>query len=685
MKRIYLSIVVILALATSSILQAAVIPYLPPLQSFGGTPVDLATFLPSIGNYTLEVQGTVGVQISIAGGVLTYTPATNGVVRFSQKNGKVYVYEGNVYMTTLTPVWSTTYPAIADATADTDANNLLQNASFETTGTLVGGTNYNFGTPWVTNITVAASGGIRITNATAGNVNGTYECVWRGSGNTNYFAQQLASTIKPNTSYKVIVRQIASGNASATFNLGLGSTVNGLEYGFTPLILGGGTNTTGTYSGSFRTPSSVSVTSYFTFKNTATNTASSGSDPVAQFDYLALVEGVDVPGITGVSSASLLNGNAYAPGNVSIDFAAGDTYDMTGFIVNPTIEGTSNAAVPTGWTIDKGTGNTFTTTGQHYSGITTNRYLDSWNGTAGSMLYTAQQTITGIPNGFYKLSAAARTSGVGSYIVSKTSGKTFLTEIINNGSTGGTLGSGFNTIIVDAIVSDNTLTIAASTSATFTGGTAWAGTWFSADDFVLSYFGERTLNATVNDEGNGRMLFTSVGQSIDVPVTTAGYLNGFTVTSDNDKFEVQTPTLPSTGGTVTVRFIGNLAGDYSGNLTITSTNPSMPTPGLRKVSGSGTTMTIPMVATITTELNNAAKNDSKVFISGNNVIAQFTLNAANQVEMNVYNVNGMLIASEKQMLNAGANQLVLNTNISNGVYFVKLNIDGEVSTTKLVK
>ncbi|HET7732620.1 MAG TPA: T9SS type A sorting domain-containing protein, partial [Paludibacter sp.] len=168
-------------------------------------------------------------------------------------------------------------------------------------------------------------------------------------------------------------------------------------------------------------------------------------------------------------------------------------YDVTSIIANPTIEGTDNNAVPTGWTADKGTGNTYTTTGQHYSLVTTNRYIDSWNGTAGGMLYTAQQTITGIPNGTYRLSVAARTSGAGSYLVAKSAGKTYRTEIINNGGAGGTLGNGFNTIVVEVPVLDNTLIVGVSTSSAFTGGTVWGGTWFSADDFTLSYLGEQKV------------------------------------------------------------------------------------------------------------------------------------------------------------------------------------------------
>lgn len=165
-------------------------------------------------------------------------------------------------------------------------------------------------------------------------------------------------------------------------------------------------------------------------------------------------------------------------------------YDATSVIVNPTVEGTSNSVVPNGWTVTKGNGNTFTATGQHYSAVSTNRYFDSWNGTAGAMLYTAQQTIKDIPNGIYKLKAAARTSGAGSYLYAKTSGSTYRTEIINLGSAGGTLGNGFNTITVEVPVLDNTMTIGVTTDKNVSEGSAWAGTWFSADDFTLSYISD---------------------------------------------------------------------------------------------------------------------------------------------------------------------------------------------------
>ncbi len=910
MKRIYLSIVVILALTTSSILQAVVIPYLPPMQSFGGTSADLSTFLPVSADYTLEVQGTVGVQISIAGGVLAYTPTANGTVRFSQKNGKVNVYEGNVYKTTLTPVWGTTYPVIADATVHSDPNNLLQNSSFETTGTLVGGTNFNFGAPWVTNATITSSGGIRIQSGTAGNANGIWECVWRGTANSNYFSQLLAATIKPNTNYRIIINQLAGSNSTAIFNVGLGSTAGGLEYGFIPVVLANGRN--GTWSVILRTPMIISTPVYFTFKNTPTST-STGSDPLTQIDYLALVEGTDaVTGITGAISATFLNGFAYAPQNVVIDYAAGDLFEMTSHIVNQGFEEIPIDKVQNipGWTKTGPANSEYCTrtdagplSGAFKSGSV---YFQYWSTSRPD--YSISQVVTGLPNGKYRLTAAAggdagttgtfvyasdkqtqvtttgsdfsvdavvvdgtltigfksqsrnvnwsfadnfrlyymgevqdpvlnistdnlffdpnnitktfnvtganltentvlfapsgivldkylltpaqvaagatitatfdKTSPIINGLIRVSSGSIFkeitvntsadlacftplystLTNIISDpycndlskytgwgsraietsyvfcgrrsikftGRCGGSIDFGLTgkiqggkTYRVKAMVSTNgtgeaKIGISGATDALIVQAISTAaGVWLPVDFTFTAratpsspnmYFNScETQTATegyidnwemyelpsivvpLNDEDNGRMLFTSVGQTLEVPVVTNGFTNGFTVTSNNDKFDVQTPTLPNIGGTVTVRFIGTMVGQYNGTLTIQSVNTAAPAPGMKKIAGAGTKLEIPMVADITTGIGSTANNASKVFISGNDVISQFNLSHASAVEMSVYNVNGMLVANQKNQLNAGANQMILNTNLSAGVYFIKLNINGELTTTKLVK
>ena len=186
------------------------------------------------------------------------------------------------------------------------------------------------------------------------------------------------------------------------------------------------------------------------------------------------------PTIWGTHTAKLTISTSLTA-DVVIDLNGTALKDLTSSIVNPTIEAASGSVVPNGWTISKGTGNSYTNTGQHYSGVTTNRYLDSWNGTTGSMIFNATQVVKNIPNGVYDLSAAARTSGLKSYITANAK----QTEIINNGSAGGALSNGWNTIVVDkVVVLDSTITIGSKTV------TGWTGTWFSVDDFKLTYYGE---------------------------------------------------------------------------------------------------------------------------------------------------------------------------------------------------
>ncbi|MBQ2968876.1 MAG: hypothetical protein IJE15_00605 [Bacteroidaceae bacterium] len=88
---------------------------------------------------------------------------------------------------------------------------------------------------------------------------------------------------------------------------------------------------------------------------------------------------------------------------LNINLPVGDlTEDL---VVNPTID--DEAA--TGWTVVKGTGNGPTRTGEHYDGISANRYLDSWAGSG--LNFTAYQEIIGLPDGTYQLTVAARTDG----------------------------------------------------------------------------------------------------------------------------------------------------------------------------------------------------------------------------------------------------------------------------------
>ena len=99
-------------------------------------------------------------------------------------------------------------------------------------------------------------------------------------------------------------------------------------------------------------------------------------------------------------------------GTLLINLREGDlTEDL---IANPTIDD-SNA---TGWTAVKGTGNGPTNAGEHYSGETTNRYIDSW--APSGLNFTAYQEIIGLPDGTYELTVATRTDGENAYVFAAT-------------------------------------------------------------------------------------------------------------------------------------------------------------------------------------------------------------------------------------------------------------------------
>ena len=94
-----------------------------------------------------------------------------------------------------------------------------------------------------------------------------------------------------------------------------------------------------------------------------------------------------------------------------------DNKDYTSYIQNP------DAAAETGWTLDKGTGNTNTSSGQYWDPRDSgHRYFDSWNGTAGALNYYGEQVITDLPNGIYTVGVEARTTGEGSFVFAGNTG-----------------------------------------------------------------------------------------------------------------------------------------------------------------------------------------------------------------------------------------------------------------------
>ena len=147
-------------------------------NELGGTAATLSDFNVWYNDYTLEVEGTAGTEISVAADNITYTPEATGTVRFVKKDGIVYVFEGTVYKGAI-------HSSKADYTYsrtlskdDPITNNYLANPSFETTGANISGSKYKFGDPWTTNY---SGSDIRIDKGTKSGIHGTCVLVWRGS------------------------------------------------------------------------------------------------------------------------------------------------------------------------------------------------------------------------------------------------------------------------------------------------------------------------------------------------------------------------------------------------------------------------------------------------------------------------------------------------------------------------
>jgi cysteine desulfurase/selenocysteine lyase len=77
--------------------------------------------------------------------------------------------------------------------------------------------------------------------------------------------------------------------------------------------------------------------------------------------------------------------------------------DVSFLITNPTTYGTDNSVAPEGWTINKGVGNVYFDWKNINASEQGRPVFLTWNGTAGSVLWNATQTINYVPNGFASL------------------------------------------------------------------------------------------------------------------------------------------------------------------------------------------------------------------------------------------------------------------------------------------
>jgi len=87
---------------------------------------------------------------------------------------------------------------------------------------------------------------------------------------------------------------------------------------------------------------------------------------------------------------------------------------------------------------------------------------------------------------------------------------------------------------------------------------------------------------------------------------------------------------------------------------------------------------------VTTGLSTTNSNNVRTFVRNNKIVSSFTLDAATVVNVSLFNLNGMLIESNKSIGQPGNNERILNTNLSSGVYMVRTSINGKFTINKII-
>lgn len=187
-----------------------------------------------------------------------------------------------------------------------------------------------------------------------------------------------------------------------------------------------------------------------------------------------------------------------------------ETTDFSFLIQNPGVESSD------GWLLSNTNGDATVKSGQYYTGDVKNTYFDSYNGTKGNLWYTGHQTLTDVPNGIYRLTCIARADGNGAYLTADTQTQRWKTAVVNNGNVGGQIwtdaaegtdaktanggnGFGWGEYAIDSVVVDDNILTVGFTNDKFLTGTQWDGTWFSFDDFHLTYLSANTVTAAKAD------------------------------------------------------------------------------------------------------------------------------------------------------------------------------------------
>lgn len=357
-------------------------------------------FVPTCNDFTLEAKAKAHIAIELKFGQISYMPTEDGIVRFVQKDGNVYVFENNRYVKTITPI----YKYVADK------NNLLHNGSFENvTEQLASGR-------WKAQDWETWDGGTPTWGGEVSYVNVRENANYCSDGKksiilhsrSRWLSQELAEgTLSVNGVYLFSCDYWTSeGSGNGSYKLLLGSSLAGDDLlkmdAYTTLE---NNYTKQTFSTIFQAPVSVPSSVFLSLYR--------AESKVDWLDNVRLVKvAVEGVGLVGTDSAVYTTG-AYAPSNMILPENV--SIDMTSRCVNPNFDdGTMVGGAPTGWSLDAKVTQSKISTVEKSGGVIAGNqnHWQIWHD-GSALTGKAYQRLTNMPNGRYLLSADVCTAGFG--------------------------------------------------------------------------------------------------------------------------------------------------------------------------------------------------------------------------------------------------------------------------------
>jgi hypothetical protein len=91
------------------------------------------------------------------------------------------------------------------------------------------------------------------------------------------------------------------------------------------------------------------------------------------------------------------------------------------------------------------------------------------------------------------------------------------------------------------------------------------------------------------------------------------------------------------------------------------------------------------ITSFVTGVSQVAERGFNAYISDKKIVTKFDVESTSSVEISLYNINGMLLETNKATYAAGTNVKTLNSMLPAGVYIVKMSVNGKLYIKKVIK